>query len=139
MKEKKLKKVTFHEIPSNVMLSYYLTSVLTSLPLIFSLLFLLFLVQNRIYLDQFLLYLLFVGAVLLSVLLYYFGYYHPLTMWAVDNVRCPKCNGKIKNCVWKHKFWVWWVPKNICEVQCGNCNRKFLFDKVANLLVLNKD
>jgi hypothetical protein len=52
----------------------------------------------------------------------------PISEWVLKNIRCPACNGPIKNYAWRSK-WAIGAPIDLCEVQCKNCNRRFVFDK----------
>jgi hypothetical protein len=63
----------------------------------------------------------------------------PISEWMLKNVRCPVCNGPIKNyawrCEWSHLRYLR-GSADLCEVQCKNCNRKFVFDKRGSTFVL---
>lgn len=65
----------------------------------------------------------------------FFGSLHsPLCKWALENVKCPACNGKIKSCKTDYflGFWKRWRGRThsfaYFLVECEKCDKKFLFE-----------
>jgi hypothetical protein len=87
----------------------------------------------------------FLGLLLLTLLMRYFTKYaySSLASWALENVRCPACNGTIGSCACRiNNTWNNYGGRSpilsytTCEVQCKNCNRKFVFRERVNQFVL---
>lgn len=64
---------------------------------------------------------------IIPLLLPWFDNYSDTAMrtWVVENVPCPACGGRISKC---RLYLSGYNYTKSCTVQCGECNKRFLFD-----------
>lgn len=133
MDEKKptdAKKKIFYQIPMNVVIrnDYLNFSYLIIFLMFILLLFTAFAIPQGMWL------LLVLVAMLVAALILLNKKHSVLQAWMLENVRCPACHGKIKTSLCHYTFF----PRgaSACEVQCDNCNKKFVFKRVLLMLTL---